>query len=256
MRVLVAEDEQALAGYIAEGLRRQAMAVDLAHDGTLAIEKLATADYDVLVLDRDLPGTHGDDVCRQLTDEGSLTRVLMLTAMGDVRDRVAGLRLGADDYLAKPFDFDELTARIVALGRRSRPRSPRSAVRRHRAGHRNAPGPPGRPLPAAVQQGVRRAVRADGRPLHRGQRRGTAHRRLGRAHRPFTNAVRVTVCRLRAKLDDPGSSRPCPAWGTGCAGAGPVSAPPARPSTDSVCAPGSPCCTPGSSWWPAPSSSR
>src|SRR3954453_6697296 len=98
MRVLVAEDEPVLAAFIAEGLRQQAMAVDIAHDGLTAVQKLAADEYDVVVLDRDLPGKHGDDVCREIVDEGLRARILMLTAMGDVRERVAGLRLGADDY--------------------------------------------------------------------------------------------------------------------------------------------------------------
>ncbi|WP_322748474.1 MULTISPECIES: response regulator transcription factor [unclassified Frankia] len=121
MRVLVAEDEGLLADAIAEGLRREAIAVDVVYDGAEALERLGVNDYDVLVLDRDLPIVHGDDVCRSLVGSDADTRVLMLTASGEVSDRVAGLSLGADDYLPKPFAFPELVARVRALARRARP---------------------------------------------------------------------------------------------------------------------------------------
>src|SRR6202034_261058 len=119
MRVLVTEDDEVLARTVAAGLRREGMAVDVALDGDAAMEHLAVNRYDVVVLDRDLPGVHGDDVCRALVADRSESRVLMLTAARSVRDRVEGLDLGADDYLPKPFDFAELTARIRALGRRA-----------------------------------------------------------------------------------------------------------------------------------------
>jgi len=118
MRVLIAEDVEDLATAIAAGLRREGMAVDVVLNGTSALDHLAITGYDVVVLDRDLPGTHGDEVCRRLAAQGSGSRVLMLTAASTVRDRVEGLGLGADDYLPKPFDFAELVARIRALGRR------------------------------------------------------------------------------------------------------------------------------------------
>ena len=118
MRVLVAEDVEDLAAAIAAGLRREGMVVDIVLDGTAALDHVAVTRYDVVVLDRDLPGTHGDEVCRRLTAERSQSRVLMLTAASTVRERVDGLGLGADDYLPKPFDFAELVARIRALGRR------------------------------------------------------------------------------------------------------------------------------------------
>ena len=124
MRVLVVEDEVPLAEAVARGLRREGMAVDVAHDGDTGLEKAMVTRYDVLVLDRDLPGRSGDEVCRYLTEEGSLTRVLMLTAAGGLADRVAGLDLGADDYLGKPFAFEELVARVRALGRRATPKAP------------------------------------------------------------------------------------------------------------------------------------
>ncbi len=124
VRVLVVEDEEALADAIARGLRREGMAVDVAADGGVALEKAATNGYDVVVLDRDLPVVHGDDVCRSLIASSpapgaaEIPRILMLTAAGDLGDRVAGLTLGADDYLGKPFAFEELVARIRALARR------------------------------------------------------------------------------------------------------------------------------------------
>jgi len=124
VRVLVVEDHEVLAEAIAVGLREEGMAVDTVLDGADALTHLAVNRYDVVVLDRDLPGVHGDEVCRRLVAEGSETRILMLTASGTVRDRVEGLGLGADDYLPKPFDFTELVARIRALARRSRPPLP------------------------------------------------------------------------------------------------------------------------------------
>ena len=119
MRVLVTEDDEVLATAVATGLRREGMAVDMALDGHAALERLAVNRYGVVVLDRDLPGVHGDDVCRTLAEGRSQSRVLMLTAARSVRDRVEGLDLGADDYLPKPFDFAELIARIRARGRRA-----------------------------------------------------------------------------------------------------------------------------------------
>ena len=119
MRVLVVEDHEILARTIATGLRQEGMAVDVVLDGYEALDHMAVTRYDVVVLDRDLPGVHGDQVCRKLVAERSGSRVLMLTAASTVKDRVDGLELGADDYLAKPFDFSELVARVRALGRRS-----------------------------------------------------------------------------------------------------------------------------------------
>jgi len=121
---LVVEDERSIADAIARGLRRAGMAVDVAYDGTIGHEMAFVTRYDVLVLDRDLPGKHGDEICADLVAAGTLTRVLMLTASGTVADRVEGLGLGADDYLPKPFAFDELLARVRALGRRSSPVAP------------------------------------------------------------------------------------------------------------------------------------
>ncbi|MBA2554517.1 MAG: response regulator transcription factor, partial [Geodermatophilaceae bacterium] len=124
MRVLMVEDEHQLADAVARGLRREGMAVDVAYDGMTGHEKASITQYDVIVLDRDLPGMSGDELCRRLAVDGTLTRVIMLTASGGVAERVAGLSLGADDYLAKPFAFTELVARIRALGRRATPAAP------------------------------------------------------------------------------------------------------------------------------------
>src|SRR5687768_17670060 len=120
MRVLVVEDDSVLAEAIARGLRQHAMSVDVAGDGAGALERTSVTRYDVVVLDRDLPGVHGDQVCRTLAGQATPTRILMLTASGSVDDRVDGLTLGADDYLGKPFAFSELVARLRALARRSR----------------------------------------------------------------------------------------------------------------------------------------
>ncbi|MGW2144102.1 response regulator transcription factor [Nonomuraea bangladeshensis] len=118
MRVLIAEDERVLAEVVASGLRKEAMAVDVVHDGSAAVERAMTHDYDVIVLDRDLPAVHGDDVCRTLAAGRVPARIIMLTAASDLRSKVEGLGLGADDYLTKPFDFPELVARLRALARR------------------------------------------------------------------------------------------------------------------------------------------
>src|ERR1051326_6906350 len=121
MRVLLIEDDRELAQILGVGLRRESMAVDLAFDGPAGLEQAMVNRYDVVVLDRDLPGLHGDLVCAQLVAAGSEGRVLMLTAASTVEDLVAGMAIGADDYLAKPFAFAELVARIRALARRTHP---------------------------------------------------------------------------------------------------------------------------------------
>lgn len=124
MRVLVVEDEPLMANAIAEWLRRETFAVDVAYDGSGALERLTVNAYDVILLDRDLPDISGDEVCQSVVDSGAPSRILMLTAAAAVNDRVAGLRLGADDYLSKPFALVELSARVHALGRRARPADP------------------------------------------------------------------------------------------------------------------------------------
>jgi DNA-binding response OmpR family regulator len=204
VRVLVAEDEPLIADAVAEWLRREALAVDVAYDGDAALERLGINEYDVLVLDRDLPGVSGDEVCRAVVESGAPTRILMLTAAAAVRDRVAGLQLGADDYLIKPFAFVELSARVHALLRRTRPADPPVL---ERAGIRLDP--------------ARREAYRDGRYVSLSRKEfalltellkaaGTvvsAEELLERAWDehidPFTNVIRVTVMKLRRKLGEP-----------------------------------------------------
>jgi DNA-binding response OmpR family regulator len=205
MRVLVVEDQRRLAEAVAEGLRREGMAVDISYDGADALTHVAINTYDVVVLDRDLPAVHGDQVCRALVDQHAEARVLMLTAASTIADRVEGLDLGADDYLPKPFEFAELVARVRALGRR-----------------------PGAAVPPKLQRGdltldpARRVafrgdrrlllspkefalleflLTADGRVI-------SAEELLARvwdeAADPFTSTVKTTIGRLRAKLGEPG----------------------------------------------------
>jgi DNA-binding response OmpR family regulator len=204
MRVLVTEDDEVLAAALAAGLRREGMAVDVALDGVAAMERLAVSGYDVVVLDRDLPGVHGDDVCRFLAEGRSESRVLMLTAARSVRDRVEGLGLGADDYLPKPFDFAELTARVRALGRRaSEPLPPTlesgdvtlDPARRvaFRAGQRLELSPKEFALLECLLAAGDRVVPAE----------ELLERVWDAAADPFTTAVKTTVRRLRAKLGDP-----------------------------------------------------
>jgi DNA-binding response OmpR family regulator len=204
MRVLVAEDDEVLARAVAAGLRREGMAIDVALDGDAALERVAANHYDVVVLDRDLPGTHGDDVCRVLAAERSPSRVLMLTAARSVKDRVEGLDLGADDYLPKPFDFAELVARIRALGRRAAAALPASL--RHgdlsMDPARRVAVRAGRRLPLTTKElaVLECLLAADGRPV-------SAEELLDRvwdeAADPFTTTVKTTIRRLRTKLGDP-----------------------------------------------------
>ncbi|MCW2506456.1 MAG: DNA-binding response regulator [Actinomycetia bacterium] len=204
MRVLVVEDERAIADAVARGLRREGMAVDVAYDGTQGHEMALITRYDVVVLDRDLPGVHGDTICADLVSSGALTRVLMLTASGTVADRVDGLGLGADDYLPKPFAFDELVARVRALGRRATP-----------------PAPPVLAVGDVVLDPARRIVSRAGKPVDLTRKefgvlevllsaRGAVIsseellERVWDANAdPFTTTVRVTVMTLRRKLGDP-----------------------------------------------------
>jgi DNA-binding response OmpR family regulator len=204
MRVLIVEDEEILADTIAEGLRVEAIAVDVVYDGADALYRTSYIDYDVIVLDRDLPEVHGDDVCRQLVKQRAGTRILMLTAAGEVDEKIDGLSIGADDYLAKPFVFDELVARVRALARRSTP-----------------------PLPPVLEKaGIRldprrRTVTRDGRPVTLTKKEFTVLEELLRADGaavsaetlldkawdehidPFSNIVRVTMATLRKKLGNP-----------------------------------------------------
>lgn len=204
MRVLVVEDEQLLADAVATGLRRHAMAVDVAYDGASALERAMVNDYDVVVLDRDLPAVSGDEVCATLTQSGADSRILMLTAATAVPERVAGLALGADDYLIKPFAFAELVARVQALGRRARPAIPPILERRGiRADpHRRTVSRDGRPIALSPKEFAVLAelLLADGGVV-------SAEHLLEKAWDehidPFTGVVRYTIMMLRRKLGDP-----------------------------------------------------
>jgi DNA-binding response OmpR family regulator len=204
VRVLVVEDERLLADTIAGGLRRRAMAVDVAYDGGAALERLAVNDYDVVVLDRDLPVVSGDQVCTAIVNAGTDTRILMLTAATAVSQRVAGLGLGADDYLTKPFAFVELVARVQALGRRARPAAPpvleRAGIRLDP--HRRTVTRDDEPVALSRKEFAVLAelLRADGGVL-------SAEHLLEKAwdeHTdPFTGVVRFTIMNVRRKLGDP-----------------------------------------------------
>ncbi|MGH8980649.1 MAG: response regulator transcription factor [Acidimicrobiales bacterium] len=204
MRVLVVEDHEVLARTIGTGLRQEGMAVDVVLDGDDALDHLAVTHYDVVVLDRDIPGTHGDEVCRRLVAAQSPSRVLILTAASNVRARVEGLGLGADDYLPKPFDFSELIARVRALGRRSLPPLPPmlesgdvtldpSARVVARAGRRLALSPKEFAVLECLLARLGTVVSAE----------DLLEQVWDEAANPFTNTVKSTVGRLRAKLGDP-----------------------------------------------------
>ncbi len=204
MRVLVVEDEQPLADAIARGLRAEGMAVDVAYDGDDGHEKASITRYDVLVLDRDLPGMHGDDLLAELTASASMTRVLMLTAASGIDDRVEGLSLGADDYLAKPFAFAELVARVRALGRRSTPATPpilRAAGIELDPARRTA-AREGSPVELTRKEfGVLEVLlAADGGVVSSEE---LLDRVWDENADPFTTTVRVTVMTLRRKLGEP-----------------------------------------------------
>jgi DNA-binding response OmpR family regulator len=221
VRILVAEDVKRLADDIAEGLRDQGMAVDVAYDGVDAACKLDVNPYDVLVLDRDLPGLHGDTICRMITDTGKPVMVLMLTAAGTPGDRVAGLGLGADDYLPKPFHFPELVLRIRSLARRQ----PTARPRILRAG-------------GIELDPLRRAVTRDGQQVDLSPKELAVLETLMKAapaavsaedlleHAwdenadPFTKTVQVTIGRLRRKLGDPDIIETIPTVGYRITGTG------------------------------------
>jgi DNA-binding response OmpR family regulator len=204
MRVLIAEDHVELAETLAAGLRRDGMAVDLAFDGDRALDCAGTHDYDVIVLDRDLPKVHGDQVCRALVGRGGRVRVLMLTAASTIEDRVDGLGLGADDYLSKPFAFAELVARIRALARRSQPATPPVLAHGNlwldpaqrvarRAGRRLDLSPKELAVLELLMEAGGAVVSAE----------QLLERAWDEAADPFTNTVKVTMSRLRRKLGDP-----------------------------------------------------
>jgi DNA-binding response OmpR family regulator len=204
MRVLVIEDARALAEIVAEGLRDQGMAVDVAYDGLVAVTKLDLNAYDVVVLDRDLPTIHGDTLCQMITESEDRAMVLMLTAAGSPADRVSGLTLGADDYLAKPFHFPELVLRLRALSRRrpaARPRTLRAAGIELDPARRTATRD-GRHLNLSVKEfAVLEAL------LHAGPAFLSTEALLEQVWDenadPFTNTVAVTIGRLRRKLGSP-----------------------------------------------------
>ena len=204
MRVLGVEDHLRLATAVATVLRRVGMAVDVAFDGQDALAHAAATGYDVIVLDRNLPGLHGDEVCRALLADGCQTRILMLTAASTIEDRVDGLGLGADDYLPKPFNFAELVARIRALARRSHPALPPTLVHgdlRLDSARRVATRA-GRPLALSPKEfavlelllGAQGAVVSAEEILQRV---------WDEFADPFTTAVKTTISRLRSKLGDP-----------------------------------------------------
>jgi DNA-binding response OmpR family regulator len=204
VRVLVVEDERVLADAIATGLRREALAVDVAYDGAGALDRAEVNEYDVIVLDRDLPKVHGDEVCKRLVARRYSARIIMLTAAGELDDKVEGLSIGADDYLAKPFAFAELIARVRALGRRAA-----------------APLPPVLERAGIKLDPARREVERDGRPIDLTRKEFavlevllsadgavvSSEQLLEKAWDehidPFTNVVRVTMMTLRKKLGDP-----------------------------------------------------
>jgi DNA-binding response OmpR family regulator len=226
VRVLVVEDEHAMAEAIARGLRREGLAVDVAYDGTNGHEMALVTRYDVVVLDRDLPGVSGDAICADLVRSGALTRVLMLTASGTVQDRVEGLMIGADDYLPKPFAFEELVARVRALGRRATPAAPPVLV-----------------AADVVLDQAQRTVSRAGEALDLTRKEFGLLEELLKARGgvvsseellervwdantdPFTTTVRVTMMTLRRKLGDPPLIETVVGVGYRVPAAGPVIAP-------------------------------
>ncbi|MBF9128740.1 response regulator transcription factor [Plantactinospora sp. S1510] len=204
MRVLVVEDHVRLADSVARVLRREGMAVDVVYDGAAALDRTVEVDYDVVVLDRDLPGVHGDDVCRQLMGEPLRTRVLMLTAAGTIDDRVEGLTIGADDYLPKPFAYPELVARIRALGRRCQTAVPPVLVHgelrldpAQRVATRAGTRLPLNPKELAVLEYL---LTERGRVVSAEE---LLERVWDEATDPFTTTVKATMNRLRSKLGEP-----------------------------------------------------
>jgi DNA-binding response OmpR family regulator len=204
VRILMAEDHRELAATLAAGLRREGMAVDVVWDGVAAVEYASVNRYDVVVLDRDLPALHGDDVCRSLVTDGNPARVLMLTASATIEDRVDGLSRGADDYLPKPFAFAELVARIRALARRSQPALPPVMVHGDlrldpaarvvtRAGRRLELSPKEFAVLELLLSARGRVVSAE----------ELLERAWDEAADPFTNTVKVTISRLRRRLGEP-----------------------------------------------------
>lgn len=204
MRVLVVEDEEELAELIAKGLRNEGMAVDVAYDGAEALYKASISHYDVVVLDRALPHVHGDEVCQRLGDGGDRPRVIMCTASATESEELEGLALGADDYLAKPFSFPMLVARVRALGRRSGHYRPPLLERGDLVldSHRRYAARDGVPIPLARKElaVLEALLEADGGTVSAEQ---LLERVWDDGIDPFSNAVRVTIMKLRRKLGDP-----------------------------------------------------
>jgi DNA-binding response OmpR family regulator len=204
VRVLVVEDHARLAETIAAVLRREGIAVDVAFDGSEALDRASLTAYDVVVLDRDLPGVHGDDVCRSLVADGSPSAVLMLTAAGELEDRVHGLAIGADDYLAKPFALVELSARVRALARRPRRSLPPTLVYDDLEldSSRRVVRRAGELLPVSAKEfAVLEVLLAAAGSVVSSEE--LLERVWDDATDPFTNTVRMTISRLRAKLGQP-----------------------------------------------------
>jgi two-component system response regulator VanR len=204
VRVLLAEDERRVADAVARGLRREGMAVDVAYDGATALDKARLNPYDVVVLDRDLPELHGDEVCRTLRAEEPDSRLLMLTAASGVEDLVDGLSLGADDYMPKPFAFAELVARVRALARRSHAAHP-PTLRAHDVeldAARHTVTRAGRPVELTPKEFavLEALLAADGAVVSNDE---LVERVWDENADPFTNSVRMSVLRLRRKLGDP-----------------------------------------------------
>jgi DNA-binding response OmpR family regulator len=204
MRVLVVEDHTELSEVVASGLRREGFAVDVVADGAAALANAQVYEYEVIVLDRDIPEIHGDEVCRRLTAAGGRSRVLMLTASGEIEDRVQGLGIGADDYLTKPFAFAELVARVRALARRAQPALPpvleSGDVRLDTARRLVIRGGQRLELSAKEFAVLELLMAAQGAAI-------SAEELLARAWDeaadPFSNVVKVTISRLRRKLGEP-----------------------------------------------------
>jgi DNA-binding response OmpR family regulator len=214
MRVLVVEDARSLATIVAEGLRDQGMAVDIAHDGLDAAAKLDLNTYDVVVLDRDLPGIHGDTLCQMIAERDQRVMILMLTAAGAPSDRVSGLTIGADDYLAKPFHFPELVLRIRSLARRqpsARARTLRAAGIELDPTRRTATRD-GRHLDLSVKEFALLEALLRASPAHLSTE--DLLEQVWDEHAdPFTNTVTVTIGRLRRKLGQPPAITTTPAVG-------------------------------------------
>jgi len=214
MRVLVVEDHTELAEAVAAGLRQEGMAVDIAQDGAAGLANARVYEYDVIVLDRDLPVLHGDEVCRRLTAEGVRARVLMLTASGRIDERVSGLSIGADDYVPKPFAFSELVARVRALARRAQPALPPvlECGELQLDSARRLASRAGTPLDLSAKEfAVLELLMGAGGAVMSSEE--LLARAWDEAADPFSNVVKVTISRLRRKLGEPDPIETVPGGG-------------------------------------------